>query len=382
MLKHVHSSTTSLFRCGKPIAKDSLSLNSTISLSSGSNSANLELASSRSSSTCSLHDSLSLTGSPQKPQVKKVMVKVYARVLCSDIEYKTLCIDGTTSAQQVIMMLLQKFKMKHRDPNLYYLTMEVWMRSTGIPIRTIMVLDDEARPAELQACHPKGESKFLLQMRRGGLIKVYDSCLMAGSLYKSLLVSEKTTAEQVVQLVLHCYNAPDRPSKYALFLVSHTSSYERMVYPQEIPLKLQQDWPSSQRLAFHLRSAQPAPSCPSTWSTGSTGSNSSASSTLSTESAASMQSVFNSCPAPKSVVTSHSHNHSLTHQLSEPRRHGPLLTPQDVFIHRLRSSRSSVELSSSGTSSHSSSPSPSIAVHGPTKSQPTVYNPYENCFYI
>lgn len=59
------------------------------------------------------------------------MVKVYARVLCSDIEYKTLCIDGTTSAQQVIMILLQKFKMKHRDPNLYYLTMEVWMRSTG-----------------------------------------------------------------------------------------------------------------------------------------------------------------------------------------------------------------------------------------------------------
>ena len=76
MLKHVHSSTTSLFRCGKPIAKDSLSLNSTISLSSGSNSANLELASSRSSSTCSLHDSLSLTGSPQKPQVKKVSLTI------------------------------------------------------------------------------------------------------------------------------------------------------------------------------------------------------------------------------------------------------------------------------------------------------------------
>ena len=105
-------------------------------------------------------------------------------------------------------------------------------------------------------------------------------------------------------------------------------------------------------------------------------------STLSTESAASMQSVFHGCPAPSPVIKSHSHNHPLAHQLSEPRRHGPLLTPQDVFIHRLRSSRSSVELSSSGASSHSSSPSPSIAIHGPTKSQPTVYNPYENCFYI
>ncbi|EEC06082.1 hypothetical protein IscW_ISCW003627, partial [Ixodes scapularis] len=58
---------------------------------------------------------------------------------------------------------------------------------------------------------------FLLQMRRGGLVKVYDSCLMAGSLYKSLLVSERTTAEEVVQLVLHCYNSSERASKFSLY---------------------------------------------------------------------------------------------------------------------------------------------------------------------
>ncbi|XP_022665024.1 uncharacterized protein LOC111252012 isoform X3 [Varroa destructor] len=371
----------------------------------------------------------------------EVMVKVYARVLCSDIEYKTLCIDGTTSAQQVIMILLQKFKMKHRDPNLYYLTMEVWMRSTGIPIRTIMVLDDEARPAELQACHPKGESKFLLQTRRGGLIRVYDSCLMAGSLYKSLLVSEKTTAEQVVQLVLHCYNSLERPSKFALYLVSHTSSYERMVYPQEVPLKLQQDWPSSQRLAFHLRRAQTTTSCPSTWSTGSTGSNSSASSTLSSESVSSIQSVFHSRPTTTAAALSHNTPHttlgvhsvhpltrptihtSLSHQQNEPLRRQQvsppslplLLSPplhkhhqglqpssQELYIHRLRTSRSSVELSSAGSSSSASSatsaspgssPAPTAVFLGsggtanavggglvaPGKSH---YNSYENCFYI
>lgn len=87
------------------------------------------------------------------------MVKVYARVLCADMEYKTLSIDPGTSSSEVVRMLLSKFKMKHRDPNLFYLTMEVWMRKTGLPIRTIMVLDDEARPVELQSCHPKGESK-------------------------------------------------------------------------------------------------------------------------------------------------------------------------------------------------------------------------------
>ena len=50
----------------------------------------------------------------------------------------------------------------------------------GVPIRTFVVLDDGARPAELQQCHPRGESKFYLQMRNGGLVKVHDSCLVSG----------------------------------------------------------------------------------------------------------------------------------------------------------------------------------------------------------
>ncbi|OQR71464.1 hypothetical protein BIW11_10978 [Tropilaelaps mercedesae] len=212
-----------------------------------------------------------------------------------------------------------------------------------------------------------------------------------------------------------------------------------MVYPQEVPLKLQQDWPSSQRLAFHLRRAQCSTSCPSTWSTGSTGSNSSASSTLSSESVTSIQSAFHARPSTV-VALSHgthptlaSHNHGvhshtraaihapLMHQQSEPpslRRPQtspsplPLLltpsqkgqqtlqpSPQELYIHRLRTSRSSVELSSAGSSSSASpgsSPAPTSAFLSgglpggvgagvgvaPSKSQPTVYNPYENCFYI
>ncbi|KAG0443691.1 hypothetical protein HPB47_014627 [Ixodes persulcatus] len=184
------------------------------------------------------------------------MVKVYARVLCADMEYKTLSIDPGTSSTDVVRMLLNKFKMKHRDPNLFYLTMEVWMRKTGIPIRTIMVLDDEARPVELQSCHPKGESKFLLQMRRGGLVKVYDSCLMAGSLYKSLLVSERTTAEEVVQLVLHCYNSSERASKFSLYEMCPVKNYERALHSHELPLRIQQNWPSPEHFAFHLRRNQ------------------------------------------------------------------------------------------------------------------------------
>ena len=47
-------------------------------------------------------------------------------------------------------------------------------------VRTVLVLDEDARPAVLQSCHPRGDSRFLLQTRRGGLVKIYDSVLMSG----------------------------------------------------------------------------------------------------------------------------------------------------------------------------------------------------------
>ena len=40
------------------------------------------------------------------------------------------------------------------------------------------MLDDDACPAELQACYPRGGSRFSIQMRRGGLVRVHDSVLM------------------------------------------------------------------------------------------------------------------------------------------------------------------------------------------------------------
>ena len=42
------------------------------------------------------------------------------------------------------------------------------------------MLDEDARPAVLQSCHPRGDSRFSLQTRRGGLVKIYDSVLMSG----------------------------------------------------------------------------------------------------------------------------------------------------------------------------------------------------------
>ena len=68
---------------------------------------------------------------PVKIPNQRIPIKIYSRCLCSDIEYKTLSINHQTTSREVIWMLLSKFKMRHRDPKLFYLTMDINIKRTG-----------------------------------------------------------------------------------------------------------------------------------------------------------------------------------------------------------------------------------------------------------
>jgi len=90
-------------------------------------------------------------------------------------------------------------------------------------------------------------------MRRGGLVKVYDSCLISGSLYKSLLVSDRTTVEELIQLLLHYCNTKEKFSKLVLFEVCPARKCERKLHNDELPLRLQLEWPTQDLVFFQLR---------------------------------------------------------------------------------------------------------------------------------
>ena len=85
-------------------------------------------------------------------------IKVYANCLRPDIEYKTLSITYETTCREIVQNLLNKYRMRHRDPRLFYLTMEVTVRRPNV--RTVLPLDEDARPAVLQSCHPRGDSRY------------------------------------------------------------------------------------------------------------------------------------------------------------------------------------------------------------------------------
>ncbi|KAK9879517.1 hypothetical protein WA026_006586 [Henosepilachna vigintioctopunctata] len=181
----------------------------------------------------------------------KTTIKVYAKCLRPDIEYKTLSITFKTTCKEVVGILLGKYKMKHRDPKLFYLSMEVMVRKAGV--RTHLTLDDEARPAALQSCHPKGDSKFSLQTRRGGLVKIHDSVLNSNSLYKSLLVSARTSVDELIALLLNCYNSKERVEQFSLYEVNPDKEQQRKLHPDDRPLQVQQMWIPAHKCHFLLR---------------------------------------------------------------------------------------------------------------------------------
>lgn len=147
--------------------------------------------------------------------------------------------------------------MRHRDPKLFYLTMEVAVQKTGgsgVSRRTIIV-EDDSRPAELKNCNPWGECKFTLQMRKGGLVRIYDSVLMEESNYKSLLISEETTVEDVVKILLHCYGLErlERVDRFVMYEQCSAQRYQRKLNNEDKPLCVQKQWPGPGMFSFVLR---------------------------------------------------------------------------------------------------------------------------------
>ncbi|CAO1351227.1 unnamed protein product [Diamesa hyperborea] len=212
----------------------------------------ISLRSSSSSSSCAS----SICGSPEPPNdshtrtpsrassysslnesVPQTTLKIYTACLRLDIEYKTLGVPWDTTARHIVSQLLRRCKMRHRDPRLFYLSMEVRIRRASA--RTMLALDENARPAMLQACHPAGESRFHLQMKTGGLIRVHTSALQPTSQYKSLLISEQTTSDELLGLLLTCYNSIEPVEQFSLYEVCPDQEYQRKLHADDLPLSTQ-----------------------------------------------------------------------------------------------------------------------------------------------
>lgn len=76
------------------------------------------------------------------------------------------------------------------------------------------------------------------------------SCYDSQSKYKSLLVSEQTTVDELIQMLLSCYSSKERVEQFSLYEVCEGEEYQRKLHPDDSPLRVTQLWTSADR---HLR---------------------------------------------------------------------------------------------------------------------------------
>lgn len=95
--------------------------------------------------------------------------------------------------------------------------MEVFTKHAGEETKNVIVLDSKSRPLELQLYHPN--CRFVLQASRGRLVKIHDSCLDAQSVYKSVMISETTTCNDAIQMILQAHKRPASIGQYELVVV-------------------------------------------------------------------------------------------------------------------------------------------------------------------
>lgn len=116
-----------------------------------------------------------------------------------------------------------------------------------------MVLDDKACPAQLQSVYPHQGTKFTLQMRRGGPVKVHYGSLIPGTEYKSILLSANTSVDELIQLILNSNQCPESPSLFSLHEVFPAQNLDRRLHGDEYPLRIQEEWPTHDLVFFQLR---------------------------------------------------------------------------------------------------------------------------------
>lgn len=67
-------------------------------------------------------------------------------------------------------------------------------------------------------------NRFYLQLKPGGLIRVHTSALQPTSQYKSLVISEETTSDELLSLLLSSYNSNEPVEQFSLYEVSEYAS--------------------------------------------------------------------------------------------------------------------------------------------------------------
>ena len=167
------------------------------------------------------------------------LLRIYTGKMLPEMEYKTVRILPSTTALHLITKLLDSFNLRHIDPHLFSVQLELGTESnllTLAPGDTLFSL----LTCLPWACKPY---KARLQARPGGLLKIHCSCLLQACGVTSVKVACDSKVEQVLEVVMKT-RRNERGGDENLVEVG-PDGRRRFLEAEEKPLEVMQAWPSS-----------------------------------------------------------------------------------------------------------------------------------------
>ena len=167
------------------------------------------------------------------------LLRIYTGRMVPEMEYKTVRILPSTTALHLVSKLLDSFNLRHIDPHLFSVQLELGTESnllTLAPGDTLFSL----LTCLPWACKPY---KARLQARPGGLLQVHCSCLLQACGVTRVKVASDSKVEHVLEVVMKT-RREKRAGDENLVEVA-PGGRRRFLEAEEKPLEVMQAWPSS-----------------------------------------------------------------------------------------------------------------------------------------
>ena len=160
------------------------------------------------------------------------LLRIYAGSMLSGVEYKTMRVLPLTTALHLIVKLLESFNLRHVDPNLFSVQLELGTENN------LLTLAPEDRLFRLLtslpwACKPL---KARLRPRPGGKLEVHCSCPLQACGATRVQVAVDSKVEQVLEVVLKT-KMEERIGGEKLVEVSPNGK-RRVLEPEESPYQV------------------------------------------------------------------------------------------------------------------------------------------------
>ena len=166
------------------------------------------------------------------------LLRIYTGTMLPEMEYKTVRILPSTTALRLVSKLLDSFNLRHIDPNLFSVQLELGTE------HNLLTLAPGDTFFSLLTCLPWAckPYKARLQARPGGRLQVHCSCLLQACGVTSVKVACDSKVEHVLEVVMKT-RREERGGDENLVEVS-PGGRRRFLEAEEKPLEVMQAWPS------------------------------------------------------------------------------------------------------------------------------------------